>query len=120
MAKPELNKKYRCTHGFTHPNLGNRLRKGKRYVCTAIDSDKDLITMCGMYGDGVNCSQRFFDEHFEAIDAAASEQKTLSLTAAETNWLKNFFNRHLDDIADLDGGTDYESLMTVSDKIKKM
>ena len=120
MSKPELNKKYRCTHGFTHPNLGNRLRKGKRYVCTGIQSDKDLITMCGMYGDGVNCSQRFFDEHFEAIDAEASKPKTLTLTDAETNWLKNFFNKHLDDIADLDGGTDYESLMTVSDKVKAL
>lgn len=120
MPKPELNKKYRCTHGFTHPNVGHRIRKGKRYVCTGIQSDKDLITMRGMYGDGVNCSQKFFDEHFEAIDAAASKPKSLTLTAAEANWLKTFFSKHIDEIADIDGGTDYESLMTVSDKVKEL
>jgi hypothetical protein len=119
MAKPELNKKYRCTHGFTHPNLGYRLRKGKRYVCTDIQSDKDLITMCGMYGNVVNCSQQFFNEHFEEVDAA-SQPKTLTLTATETVWIKNFFEEHIDEIADLDGGTDYEALLTVEEKIKNL
>ena len=47
-------------------------------------------------------------------------QSALVLTAAEANWLKNFFKKHTDDIADLDGGTDYKSLMTVSDKIEKL
>jgi hypothetical protein len=27
---------------------------------------------------------------------------------------------HIDDIADMDGGTDYEALMTVDDKIQKL
>ena len=47
-------------------------------------------------------------------------QSTLVLTAAEADWLKNFFQDHIDDIADLDGGTDYEALMTVEEKIKKL
>lgn len=119
MANPELNKKYRCTHSFTHPNLGRMLRKGKLYVCKDIKTTKDLITMSGMYGDGVNCSQQFFNDHFEEADAA-SQSKILTLTAAEAVWLKNFFAEHINEIADIDGGTDYESLMTVSDKIEKM
>ena len=119
MAKPELNKKYRCTHSFTHPNLGRMLRKGKLYVCEDIKSKDDLITMRGMYGNGVNCSQQFFNDHFEEVDAE-SQSKTLTLTAAEANWIKNFFNKHIDEIADIDGGTDYGSLMSVSDKIEKL
>lgn len=47
-------------------------------------------------------------------------QSALVLTAAETNWLKNFFSKHINEIADLDGGTDYGSLMSVSDKIEKI
>ena len=119
MAKPKLNKKYRCTHSFTHPNLGRMLRKGKLYVCKDIKSNADLITMSGMYGDGVNCSQQFFNDHFEEADTA-SQPKTLTLTATETVWIKNFFEKHIDEIADLDGGFDYKSLMSVSDKIEKM
>lgn len=45
---------------------------------------------------------------------------TLKLTAAEANWLKNFFSKHINEIADIDGGTDYGSLMSVSDKIEKI
>lgn len=75
MINPELNKKYRCTHSFTHPNLGRMLRKGKLYVCTDIKSKADLITMSGMYGDGVNCSQQFFNDHFEEADAASQPIK---------------------------------------------
>ena len=44
---------------------------------------------------------------------------TLVLTNREADWLKYFFHKYINDIADLDGGTDYESLMTVSDKIEK-
>lgn len=51
---------------------------------------------------------------------ATQNKKTLTLTAAEANWLKNFFSKHIDEIADIDGGTDYESLMTVSDKIESL
>ena len=47
-------------------------------------------------------------------------QSTLVLTAREASWLKNFFQYHIDEIADLDGGTDYEALMTIDDKIKKL
>lgn len=119
MAKPELNKKYRCTHSFTHTNLGRMLRKGKLYVCKDIKSKKDLITMSGMYGDGVNCSRKFFEEHFEEADAA-SQSKTLTLTAAEADWIKYFFKEYINDIADLDGGTDYESLMSISEKIEQL
>lgn len=119
MATPELNKKYRCTHSFTHPNLGRMLRKGKLYVCEDIKPKNDLITMRGMYGDGVNCSQKFFNDHFEEADAA-SQPKTLTLTAAEAVWIKNFFAEHIDEIADIDGGTNYEALLTVEEKIKNL
>ena len=47
-------------------------------------------------------------------------QSTLVLTAREASWLKNFFQDHIDDIADLDGGTDYEALMTVDEKIQNL
>ena len=116
---PELNKKYRCTHSFTHPNLGRMLRKGKLYVCTYINSQTDLITEGGRHGDGVICGQQLFDEHFEEADAAI-QPKTLTLTAAEAAWIKNFFAAHIDEIADIDGGTDYEALMAVEEKIKKL
>lgn len=45
---------------------------------------------------------------------------TLVLTAAEANWLKNFFEEHIDEVADIDGGTNYEALLTVEEKIKKL
>ena len=45
---------------------------------------------------------------------------TLVLTAAEANWLKNFFEDHIDEVADIDGGTNYEALLTVEEKIKKL
>lgn len=44
----------------------------------------------------------------------------LTLTATETVWIKHLFEKHIDEIADLDGGFDYKSLMTVSDKVEKM
>ena len=46
--------------------------------------------------------------------------KTLVLTAAEADWLKNFFQDHIDDIADLDGGTDYKAVMGVEEKVKAL
>jgi hypothetical protein len=45
---------------------------------------------------------------------------TLKLSRKEADWLKYFFSQHIDEIADIDGGTDYEALMTVSDKIEKL
>ena len=119
MPIPELNKKYRCTHSVTHPNMGRVLRKDKLYICKEINSNTELISMSGRYGDGVICSPQFFNDHFEEA-VAARQSKRLTLTAAEANWLKNFFKKHINEIADLDGGTDYASLMTVSDKIENM
>ena len=120
MPTPKLNTTYLCSHSYSHPNLGRMLRKGKRYKCTEI-SERGTISMEGMYHDGVNCDIKFFEEHFVELDQADTlNTKTLTLTTAETVWLKNFFKKHIDEIADLDGGVDYKSLMTVSDKIEKM
>lgn len=120
MANPEVTKIYRCTHSYTHPNLGRMLRKGKRYVCKNIDQEHDLITMSGVYGDGVNCSRKFFEEHFEEVDEVDNQHKTLTLTRAEADWIKFFFKEYINDIADLDGGTDYESLLSISEKIEQL
>ena len=118
MPKPELNKTYICSHSYTHPNFGRVLTKGNKYTCKDINTDKDIIAMTGRRG-GVNCGLKFFEEHF-AEPEQAEQHHTLKLTAAEANWLKNFFNKHIDEIADIDGGTDYESLMTVSNKIESL
>lgn len=121
MAKPELNKTYICLHSYTHPNLGRLITKGSKYTCTAINTENDIISMKGTRRGGISCCQKFFEETFvEPEQAKQLQTKKLTLTVAESNWIKNFFKKHLDDIADLDGGTDYESLMTVSDKINKM
>ena len=122
MEKPEVNKIYRCTRSYTHPNLGKMLTKGKEYKCLRIDSKNDIVAMVADNPNysGVNCSTQFFTEHFENKSKPAVKTKTLKLTAREASWLKTFFQDHIDDIADLDGGTDYEALMTVDDKIKKL
>ena len=121
MDKPEVNKIYRCTRSYTHPNLGKMLTKGKDYKCIRIDSKNDIIAMVAdnpKYA-GVNCSKQFFTEHFVDASKPVVKTKTLKLTQREADWLKYFFSKYINDIADLDGGTDYESLMTVSDKIEK-
>ena len=51
---------------------------------------------------------------------ATQNEKTLTLTDSEAKWLKNFFAEHIDEIADIDGGVDYKSLLLVSDKIEKL
>jgi len=118
MTKPALNKTYICSHSYTHPNMGRMLTKGNKYTCKEIDADKNIIAMSGRHG-GVNCGLKFFEEHF--VDPEKAEKRhTLKLTAAEAKWLKNFFAEHIDEIADIDGGVDYKSLMTVSDKIEKL
>ena len=43
---------------------------------------------------------------------------TLVLTNREADWLKYFFSHYINDIADLDGGTDYGALMSVEKKIE--
>jgi hypothetical protein len=121
MAKPELNKTYICLHSYTHPNLGRLLTKGNKYTCTSINTDNDIIAMKGTRRGGINCCQKFFEETFaEPEQTEQLQTKKLTLTVAEAVWLKNFFAEHIDEIADIDGGTDYEALLTVEEKIKKL
>ena len=62
---------YRCTHSYTHPNLGKMLTKGNLYTCKSVDIDKDLIQMVGK-SNGVGCDIDFFDKHFEEVYTADS------------------------------------------------
>lgn len=59
-----------------------------------------------------------FDDFCLSIVEHDVPPSTLVLTHREADWLKNFFQDHIDDIADLDGGTDYEALMSVEKKIE--
>ena len=121
MSKPELNKTYICLHSYTHPNLGRLLTKGNKYTCTAINTENDIIAMKVTRRGGISCCQKFFEENFaEPEQAEQLQTRTLKLTVAEYHWLKNFFAEHIDEIADIDGGTDYGSLMTVSGKIESL
>ena len=70
--------------------------------------------------DGIIKPEQIVKKYLPKKKKIFQTDKTLVLTAAEADWLKNFFHDHIDDIADLDGGTDYEALMTVDDKIKKL
>ena len=65
--KPELNKIYRCTKSFTHPNLGRMLNKGQLYKCTEAKNDtiNQLVALTGR--GGACCDVAFFNTHFEEI-----------------------------------------------------
>lgn len=70
--------------------------------------------------DGIIKPEQIVKKYLPKKKKIFQTDKTLVLMAAEADWLKNFFHDHIDDIADLDGGTDYEALMSVDDKIKKL
>lgn len=68
---PTVNFIYRCTHSYTHPNLGKMLTKGNLYTCKSVDKEKDIIQMVGK-SNGVACNVDFFDKHFEEVYTADS------------------------------------------------
>ena len=68
---PTVNFIYRCTHSYTHPNLGKMLTKGNLYTCKSVDKDKDIIQMVGK-SNGAACNIDFFDKHFEEVYTANS------------------------------------------------
>lgn len=66
LTYPTISFIYRCTHSYTHPNLGRMLTKGNLYTCKSVDKEKDLIQMVGK-SNGVACVIDFFDKHFEEV-----------------------------------------------------
>ena len=70
--------------------------------------------------DGIIKPEQIVKKYLPKKKKVVRPDKTLVLTATEADWLKNFFHDHIDDIADLDGGTDYEALMKVDEKIKNL
>ena len=73
LTYPTVNFIYRCTHSYTHPNLGRMLTKGNLYTCKSVDKDKDLIQMVGK-SNGAACDIDFFDKHFEEVYTADSHK----------------------------------------------
>ena len=71
LTYPTVNFIYKCTHSYTHPNLGRMLTKGNLYTCKSVDKDKDLIQMVGK-SNGAACDIDFFDKHFEEVYTADS------------------------------------------------
>lgn len=71
LTYPTVSFIYRCTHSYTHPNLGRMLTKGNLYSCKSVNKDKDLIQMVGK-SNGVACDIDFFDKHFEEVYTADS------------------------------------------------
>ena len=70
--------------------------------------------------DGIIKPEQIVKKYLPKKKKVVRPDKTLVLTAAEADWLKTFFQCHIDDIADLDGGTDYNALMRVYDKLKNL
>jgi hypothetical protein len=119
MPIPVVSRIYVATH--TKGLGGVKIKKGNRYTCLWVFNDPEKVLISGMYLDATKVSRKFFDENFIELDKADQlKTKTLKLTQREADWLKYFFSKYINDIADLDGGTDYKALMTVSDKIEKL
>lgn len=71
LPSPELYFVYRCTHSYSHPNLGKLLTKGNLYQASSIDTEHDIIQMVGK-SSGCACSTEFFQSHFEEVYTADS------------------------------------------------
>lgn len=84
---PTVNFIYRCTHSYTHPNLGRMLTKGNLYTCKSVYKDKNLIQMVGK-SNGVGCDIDFFDKHFEEVYTADNPK-------ARKMYVKNVLNELL-------------------------
>lgn len=70
--------------------------------------------------DGIIKPSQIVKKYLPKKKKVVRPDKTLVLTADEADWLKNFFQDHIDDIADLDGGTDYGAMMSLEKKIKQL
>lgn len=70
--------------------------------------------------DGIIKPEQIVKKYLPKKKKVVCPDKTLVLKAAEADWLKKFFQDHIDDIADLDGGTDYKAMMAVEEKINKL
>lgn len=87
LTYPTISFIYRCTHSYTHPNLGRMLTKGNLYTCKSVDKEKDLIQMVGK-SNGVACDIDFFDKHFEEVCTSDSQK-------ARKMYVKNVLNELL-------------------------
>lgn len=70
---PTINYVFRCTHSYTHPNLGRLLTKGNLYLVKSIDYEHDIIQMTGRTS-GCACCLEFFHSHFEEVCTSDSEK----------------------------------------------
>lgn len=70
--------------------------------------------------DGIIKPEQIVKKYLPKKKKVVRPDKTLVLKAAEADWLKKFFHDHIDDIADLDGGTDYKAMMSVEKKINNL
>lgn len=70
---PTINYVFRCTHSYTHPNLGRLLTKGNLYLVKSIDYEHDIIQMTGRTS-GCACCSEFFHSHFEEVCTSDSEK----------------------------------------------
>ena len=73
LPSPMINYVYRCTHSYTHPNLGRLLTKGNLYLVSSIDYEHDIIQMVGK-SNGAACCTEFFQTHFEEVCTSDSEK----------------------------------------------
>lgn len=70
---PTINYVFRCTHSYTHPNLGRMLTKGNLYLVKSIDYEHDIIQMVGRTS-GCACCSEFFHSNFEEVCTSDSEK----------------------------------------------
>lgn len=70
---PTINYVFRCTHSYTHPNLGKLLTKGNLYLVKSVDYEHDIIQMTGK-SNGAACCLEFFHSHFEEVCTSDSEK----------------------------------------------
>lgn len=73
LPSPTIYFVYRCTHSYSHPNLGKLLSKGNLYQVSSIDKEHDIIQMTGK-SSGCACCTEFFQSHFEEVYTADSTQ----------------------------------------------
>lgn len=55
--------KYKCTHQYTHPNMGVLFRKNKIYELTTDHNRPDVICIGGIF-----VSEVFFNNHFVKME----------------------------------------------------
>lgn len=87
LPSPTVNFVYRCTHSFTHPNLGRMLTKGNLYIVTDINTH-GTIQVSGK-SNGCACDEDFFHKHFEEVMTSDSPKARKMYVDATVRQLMN-------------------------------